>query len=274
MRHARNIAAWLVGEAREGLAKLQAVIGGITGAPFAVWFAPRAPEGALWLRFCGTLIQFVWEIVEMVTVWLGFRVECGGWGLHLGLMIELPPRPTRLAQQIVGGMLRDGDMAIDATAGNGHDTQFLVGCVGASGRVLAFDVQEAALRSAGERLREAGLGDRVEFHLASHARMAEFALADSVAAVMFNLGYLPGEDHALATEADETLRALDAAGVVMRSGAVLSVVCYPGHPQGGEEAARVERWMEGRAADAWRVAKYGLIGTKAPSPFLMIARKP
>lgn len=104
--------------------------------------------------------------------------------------------------------------------------------------------------------------------------MAEYAEAGSVAAVMFNLGYLPGEDHALATEADETLRALDAACVVMKTGAVLSVVCYPGHPQGGEEAASVERWMNKRAADAWRVAKYEMVGTKAPAPFLMIARKP
>ena len=188
-------------------------------------------------------------------------------------MMDFPPRPTRLAQQMVGECLREGDVAIDATAGNGHDTQFLANCVGRTGRVLAFDVQEAALRSSGERLREAGLEERVELHLASHARMAEFAAAGSVAAVMFNLGYLPGEDHALATEADETLRALDAACVVMKSGAVLSVVCYPGHPQGGEEAACVEQWMNDQSANAWRVAKYAMLGTKAPAPFLMIARK-
>ena len=189
-------------------------------------------------------------------------------------IMEFPPRPTRLAQQTIGELLREGDVAIDATAGNGHDTQFLAGCVGVTGRVLAFDVQEAAMRSTRERLREVGLEERVEFHLASHARMAEFAEAGSVAAVMFNLGYLPGEDHALATEAAETMRALDAAAVVLKSGAVLSVVCYPGHPQGTEEAASVERWMNGRAADAWRVAKYAMVGTKAPAPFLMIARKP
>ena len=171
-------------------------------------------------------------------------------------------------------LLREGDVVIDATAGNGHDAQFLAGCVGATGRVLAFDVQEAAMRSTRERLREVGLEERVEFHLASHARMVEFAEAGSVAAVMFNLGYFPGEDHALATEAPETMRALDAAAVVLKSGAVLSVVCYPGHPQGTEEAASVERWMNGRAADAWRVAKYAMVGTKAPAPFLMIASKP
>jgi predicted methyltransferase len=194
--------------------------------------------------------------------------------LHHGVVMEFPPKPTRLAQQMLGELLREGDLVIDATAGNGHDTQFLAGCVGATGRVLAFDVQEAALRSTRERLREAGLEERVELHLASHARMAEFAEAESVAAVMFNLGYLPGEDHALATEAAETMRALDAAAGVLKSGGLLSVVCYPGHPQGGEEAASVERWMNGRAADAWRVAKYAVVGTKAPAPFLMIARKP
>ncbi|MCX6845353.1 MAG: class I SAM-dependent methyltransferase [Verrucomicrobia bacterium] len=205
---------------------------------------------------------------------IGFRVEWGRRFSHLWVMMEFPPRPTRLAQQMLGELLGEGDVAIDATAGNGHDTQFLAGCVGATGRVLAFDVQEAAMRSTRERLREVGLEERVEFHLASHARMAEFAGAGSVAAVMFNLGYLPGEDHALATEAAETMRALDAAAVVLKSGAVLSVVCYPGHPQGAEEAASVEQWMNGRAADAWRVAKYSMVGTKSPAPFLMIARKP
>ena len=47
-------------------------------------------------------------------------------------MMDFPPRSTRLAQQIVGELLREGDVAIDATAGNGHDTQFLAGCVGTS----------------------------------------------------------------------------------------------------------------------------------------------
>jgi methylase of polypeptide subunit release factors len=139
---------------------------------------------------------------------------------------------------------------------------------------LAFDVQEAAMRSTREKLRDSGLDERVEFHLTSHARMAEFADAESVAVVMFNLGYLPGEDHALATEADETIRALDAAACVLKSGGLLSVVCYPGHAQGVDESACVERWMNDRAADGWRVAKYAMLGTKAPAPFLMIARKP
>jgi len=50
------------------------------------------------------------------------------------------PRPTELARTWIQQALREGDIAIDATVGNGHDTLFLVGCVGATGRVIGFDI--------------------------------------------------------------------------------------------------------------------------------------
>ncbi len=144
----------------------------------------------------------------------------------------LPPRPTLLAQLIIREAIREGDTVIDATAGHGHDTVFLAQCVGESGRVLAFDVQEIAIRSARAKVTAAGLAARVEFYQNSHARMAQYAAADSLAAVMFNLGYLPGEDHDLTTVTAETLAALAAAAGLLKPGGVLSVVCYPGHPAG------------------------------------------
>src|SRR6478609_8419182 len=81
-----------------------------------------------------------------------------------------PPRPTALAQEILRSVIRPGDLVIDATAGNGHDTLFLAECVGLEGRVLAFDVQAKALESA--RGRVAGYAARVEFFLESHVGMA------------------------------------------------------------------------------------------------------
>ena len=185
-----------------------------------------------------------------------------------------PPRPTRLAWTLLRGAVRDGDLAIDATAGNGHDTVFLAGCVGENGRVLAFDVQAAAIRSASDRVAEAGLSSRVEFLQASHASMAEHAPRGSAAVVMFNLGYLPGEDHQLTTESTETLAALDAAALVLKPGGIISVVCYPGHDAGAGESSAVEAWMAQRAADRWRVAKYAMLGTLRPAPFLLMAAAP
>jgi ubiquinone/menaquinone biosynthesis C-methylase UbiE len=182
-----------------------------------------------------------------------------------------PPRPTALAQGILKRVIRAGDLVIDATAGNGHDTLFLANCVGGEGKVLAFDVQEAAIAATRVRVIDAGFEDRVQLIQSSHEHLADHASEKSVAAVMFNLGYLPGDDHKITTQASGTLAALDAAVRVIRTGGVLSVVCYPGHPAGATEAKDVERWMTDCAAKGWRVAKYGAVGTRRPAPFLLIA---
>ena len=187
-------------------------------------------------------------------------------------MNELPPRPTALAQQFFTGLLNAGDTVIDATAGNGHDTVFLANLVGDDGKVLAFDVQEAAIASAKERLNVEGLNGRVQFFCESHARLGEHASPESIAAVMFNLGYLPGADHAVATGGD-TMAALEAAAIAIRKGGALSVICYPGHEGGDAEAAEVEAWMSRLPEKGWRVAKYGAIGTRRPAPFLLFAVK-
>lgn len=181
-----------------------------------------------------------------------------------------PPRPTALAQEILRPMIRPGDLVIDATAGNGHDTLFLADCVGPTGKVLAFDVQEAALTSARERV---GESDWVEFFQESHAKMGNHATTGSVAVVMFNLGYLPGENHELTTESAETLRALEVASTLLKPGGILSVICYPGHPAGAVEAVEVEAWITALAASGWRIAKYGATGTRRPAPFLLVAGK-
>jgi ubiquinone/menaquinone biosynthesis C-methylase UbiE len=187
--------------------------------------------------------------------------------------LQFPPRPTALAQEMLRPLVSEGDLVIDATAGNGHDTLFLAECVGAAGRVLAFDVQAAALAAAGKLLDDAGFSERVSFFQESHGKMETRAAAESVGAIMFNLGYLPGEDHALTTEMSETLFALESSARLLKSGGVLSVICYPGHPAGAIEAEAVETWMSGKTADGWRVARYGALGTRRPAPFLLIAAK-
>lgn len=183
----------------------------------------------------------------------------------------LPPRPTALAWEILRPMIHPGDLVIDATAGNGHDTLFLSNCVGPLGKVLAFDVQQAAISAA--KLRVEPTGGHVEFHHESHAQMGSYAAVASVAAIMFNLGYLPGENHELTTESAETLRAIEVATNLLKPGGVLSVICYPGHPAGAAEAVDVEARMIALAASGWRIAKYGAIGTRRAAPLLLLAVK-
>lgn len=186
---------------------------------------------------------------------------------------QFPPRPTSLAWTLLREVIREGDIAIDATAGNGHDTVFLAGCVGASGRVLAFDVQQAAIEASRARVEEAGWLDRVNFHLCSHVRMGEFVEPASVAAIMFNLGYLPGEDHGITTQMEDSIQALEASALALKPGGALSAVCYPGHEAGASESEAVETWLTAKTTKGWRLAKYAVCGTLRPAPFLLVARK-
>ena len=186
----------------------------------------------------------------------------------------LPPRPTALAQLLLREIIGAGDLVVDATAGNGHDTVFLAECAGAGGRVLAFDVQAAAIAAARARVTAAGLAPRVDFFQESHAMMDRRAAPGAVAAVMFNLGYLPGEDHRVMTTSAATLAGLECAAGLLKTGGGLTVVCYPGHPGGAEEAAAVEQWFATLATRRWRVARYGAIGTRRPAPYLLLGSKP
>ncbi|QEL16959.1 tRNA (mnm(5)s(2)U34)-methyltransferase [Limnoglobus roseus] len=146
---------------------------------------------------------------------------------------------TLLAHQIVCEYLRPGEIAIDATVGNGHDAKFLAELVGPTGRVYGFDVQPAAIARAEEML--AGC-PTVSLFLADHAEMAGRLPADlweRVGAVMFNLGYLPRGDRTISTSTASTVRACDDALSLLRPGGVLTVMAYRGHPGGREETEAV-----------------------------------
>lgn len=182
-----------------------------------------------------------------------------------------PPRPTELLHLLLKSEIAAGDFAIDATAGNGHDTVFLAQAVGENGKVLAIDIQEQAIGSTAARLESEGLRDRVTLHLGCHSELARMSGAQNPRAIVFNLGYLPGGDHGLITRTEKTLKALSAAWEILVPGGLLAVVCYPGHDGGDEEAAAAENLITSLAAH--RTARYGMLATEKPAPFLLLSRK-
>ncbi|MDB4500655.1 methyltransferase domain-containing protein [Akkermansiaceae bacterium] len=151
-------------------------------------------------------------------------------------------RVTHLAHDLIDAILHPGDIAVDATAGNGHDTLFLAGLVGDKGHVHAFDIQEAALTSTRQRLASEACQTPVSYHLCSHALLAK--KVTSASAITFNLGYLPGTDQKTITEAGSTLQALAASLEILTPGGILTCICYPGHPGGLEEAEAALAWAE------------------------------
>lgn len=182
-----------------------------------------------------------------------------------------PPRPTALLHTLLREVIRPGDTVIDATAGNGHDTVFLAHAVGQNGRVIAIDIQEQAIRSTADHVSREGLHERVELHQTSHSALSQIVSPESARVIVFNLGYLPGADHAVITESQTTLEALKISTSILKPDGILAVVCYPGHTGGDREAADVEEFF--RNLVDFKTAKYQMISTKKQSPFLLIASK-
>jgi predicted methyltransferase len=152
-------------------------------------------------------------------------------------------RQTEMAQLAVRQVIQPGEAAVDATAGNGHDSRFLAELVGPTGRVFALDVQPEAIARTAELLRAAGLAN-VTLLAHDHADLAAI-VPGPVGAVMFNLGYRPGGNKSAVTRTPSTLAGLRAGLGLLRPGGVLTVVAYPGHPGGVEETAAVAAFLHG-----------------------------
>ncbi|MDD3298972.1 MAG: rRNA methyltransferase, partial [Firmicutes bacterium] len=60
-------------------------------------------------------------------------------------------KAVNIIRSIVKGVVSEGDLTVDATAGNGHDTLFFASLVGEKGAVYAFDIQQRALDITRER---------------------------------------------------------------------------------------------------------------------------
>ena len=133
-----------------------------------------------------------------------------------------------------------GDGVIDATMGNGKDTDLLSQLV-PNGYVASFDIQESAFRRTSERLKDRS---NVMLHLRSHEEIDQIPLPYPPRLIVYNLGYLPGGDKGITTLRESTLRSLDAAVRCLAPDGAISIVCYSGHPGGREEEDAVWGWAE------------------------------
>ena len=96
-----------------------------------------------------------------------------------------PYQVTEWYRSVIRTQIKPGDLCIDATMGNGHDTLFLSQLAGPSGCVLAFDIQQAALDSTKALLQEHEHLAPVQLLLDSHAHMSSYAEPGTVSCIVF-----------------------------------------------------------------------------------------
>ncbi|MBH5317388.1 class I SAM-dependent methyltransferase [Paenibacillus sp. GSMTC-2017] len=184
-----------------------------------------------------------------------------------------------MAHKWIAERALSGDTVIDATAGGGVDTLALAELVGPKGRVYAFDIQPSALERTRERLvplSESGRMPDLRLLLQDHAGMVDAVDPDDVgkvAAIMFNLGYLPGGDQSVITQPETTIEALQASLTLLRAGGIVTCVLYPGHPGGEQEAAAVEDWAASLPQSVGQAVIYRQLQRTAAPYVIAIERK-
>ncbi len=153
--------------------------------------------------------------------------------------------------------LQPGDLAIDMTCGNGHDTLFLAD-LGA--QVFAFDIQEAAIAKTKQLVPSANTIHR------SHDELNQVELPSAPKLIVYNLGYLPGGDKSIVTLTTSTIHSLKQATTLLAQNGAISIMCYPGHDEGLVEELEVISFCKSLPSKEWTICFHQWINRpKAPS---------
>ena len=168
--------------------------------------------------------------------------------------------------------LHEGDIAIDFTMGNGHDTEFLSKTVGESGKVYAFDIQASAVESTRRNLEAAGCPNNYTLIHDSHHNVKNY-VSEPIKAGMFNLGYLPGGDKSITTMRATTLPAIEAAIELLGKDAILLIAVYPGHPEGDAEGREITEYLSTLSRFKVCCTKVQIINSPTSPFFIMIETK-
>ena len=119
-------------------------------------------------------------------------------------------------------------------------------------KVYAFDIQEEALDHTRQRLEKAGYQECAVLIQDGHERMKEY-VTESVSAIVFNFGYLPGGDHQIATRPDTSVPAVKCGLELLKPGGVMSLCIYSGGDTGYEERDALLAYVRDLDPKKWLV---------------------
>lgn len=180
------------------------------------------------------------------------------------------------AKKLLEKAVTSGDVVVDATLGNGHDTLFLANLVGENGRVYGFDVQEDAIRTSTEKLRQNGITDRVTIFHSGHELLSNLIPVEhhgEISAAIFNLGYLPGSDKSIVTKPETTISAIEQLLEIMTPEGIIILVIYHGHDEGALERDALLSYCQEIDQKKAHVLQYRFMNQQNNPPFIVAIEK-
>jgi len=180
------------------------------------------------------------------------------------------------AKQLLEKAVSKGDIVVDATIGNGHDTVFLAKLVGETGKVYGFDIQEQAIINTRERLMTENLVEQVTLVRQGHQHINSVISDEhkgTLSAAMFNLGYLPGGDQTIITVPDTTISAVQQLLSMLRPEGIIVIVIYHGHEEGQIERDALMTFVKTIDPRDAHVLQYQFINKNNYPPYIVAIEK-
>ena len=177
--------------------------------------------------------------------------------------------PSDICDFYIDKVVCEGDIVVDATVGNGNDTLKLSNAVGGKGKVYGFDIQMEAINSAKEKNY---IYNNVVFLNESHSELDLF-INEEISFAIFNLGYLPGGNHAIMTTEKTTIPAIEKAMSILKPEGVIVLVIYRGGDTGFSESEAVISHIKGIDYRKFNVMLFDYINRPKNPPMVCVIEK-
>ena len=178
-----------------------------------------------------------------------------------------------LEKEFLSAHIREGGTAVDFTMGNGHDTAWLSKAVGENGKVYAYDIQEKALESTRNTLKNENCPDNCTLICDSHSNVLNY-VHEKICVGVFNLGYLPGSGNkALTTLRPTTKMAVEAAISLLDTDSIILIAVYPGHEEGRLEGEMLAEMLKNYDRRKICVSQFRLVNSPTSPFFFAIESK-
>ncbi len=167
---------------------------------------------------------------------------------------------TDTVKKLLLDNVKEKNISVDFTLGRGNDTIFLSENFN---YVYSFDLQKECIDDF-----ELKNIQNVKLILDSHENVDKYI--DGFDCGMYNLGYLPGSNKEITTNAESTLISLYKAVNILNIGGFISIVLYIGHNQGKRESQEVLEFCSRLDNKRFNVAYLNLLNKKNPPSLVLI----
>ena len=146
-------------------------------------------------------------------------------------------------RQIIDKNLKENDIAVDMTTGNGNDTLYLCNALN-KGFVFGFDTQGVAINNTYKLLKD-NKKENYKLFNESHENI-NVTLKDykgKISLILFNLGYLPNGNKKIMTNHISTVNAIKNSFEMLNNKGIILSVIYP-HEEGKKEGTYIKKYLE------------------------------